>query len=32
MKRWLLRQDAANVLFVAIATVLLTWFVWTFFE
>jgi hypothetical protein len=32
MKRWLLRQDAVDVLFVAIATVLLAWFVWIFFK
>jgi hypothetical protein len=32
MKRWLLRQDAANVFFVLIATALLAWLVWTFFE
>jgi hypothetical protein len=32
MMRWFLRQDAASVLFVVIAAVLLTWFVWTLFE
>jgi hypothetical protein len=32
MKRWLLRQDAVNVLFVAIAAVLLIAFALTFFE
>jgi hypothetical protein len=32
MIRWLLRQDAGDVLFVAIATVLLAWFAWTFFQ
>jgi hypothetical protein len=29
MTRWLLRQDAASVLFVVIAAALLAWFVWT---
>jgi hypothetical protein len=29
--RWLLRQDAESVFFVAIAGALLTWFVWTLF-
>jgi hypothetical protein len=30
MIRWVLRQDAASVFFVVIATALLAWFVWTF--
>jgi hypothetical protein len=32
MIRWLLRQDAVDVLYVVIATTLLLWLVWTFFE
>lgn len=32
MFRWLLRQDAVDVLYVVIAAALLLWFVWTFFE
>jgi hypothetical protein len=32
MARWLLRQDAASVLFVVIAAVLLAAFVWTLLE
>jgi hypothetical protein len=30
MIRWLLRQDAASVGYVIVATLLLTWFAWTF--
>lgn len=30
--RWLLRQDAVDVLYGLIATALLSWLVWTFFR
>lgn len=32
MIRWLLRQDAIDVLYVVIAAVLLLWLAWTFLE
>lgn len=32
MIRWLLRQDAIDVLYVVIAAALLLWLVWTFLE
>jgi len=32
MIRWLLRQDAVDVLYVVIAMALLARFIWTFFE